>query len=77
MGLFGKKKLDDIVSKKNEESILNEETKSKIEDLEKVYGTKQDEINEITQKIQTVEEEYDEIVSNLMLVKKEHRIQRD
>jgi len=76
MGLFGKKKLDDTVSEKNEESILNEETKSKIEDLEKVYSTKQDEINEITQKIQTVKEEYDEIVSNLMLVKKEHNQKR-
>ncbi len=76
MGFFGKKKLDDTVSEKNEESILNEETKSKIEDLEKVYSTKQDEINEITQKIQTVKEEYDEIVSNLMLVKKEHNQKR-
>ena len=53
MGLFGKKKLDDTVSEKNEESTLNEETESKIDDLEKVYNTKQDEINEITQKIQT------------------------
>ena len=51
MGLFGKKKLDDTISKKNEESILNEESESKIEDFEKVYNTKQDEINEITQKI--------------------------
>ena len=76
MGLFGKKKLDDTVSEKNEESILNEETKSKIEDLEKVYSTKQDEINEIIQKNQTVKEEYDEIVSNLMLVKKEHNQKR-
>ncbi len=76
MGLFGKKKLDDTVSEKNEESVLNEETKSKIEDLEKVYSTKQDEINEIIQKNQTVKEEYDEIVSNLMLVKKEHNQKR-
>ena len=76
MGLFGKKKLDDTVTEKNGESILNEERESKIEDLEKIYSTKQDEINEITQKIQTVKEEYDEIVSNLMLVKKEHNQKR-
>ena len=76
MGLFGKKKLDDTVTEKNGESILNEERESKIEDLEKIYSTNQDEINEITQKIQTVKEEYDEIVSNLMLVKKEHNQKR-
>lgn len=76
MGLFGKKKLDDTVTEKNGESILNEERESKIEDLEKIYSTKQDEINEITQKIQTVKEEYDEIISNLMLVKKEHNQKR-
>jgi len=76
MGLFGKKKLDDTASEKNEESILNEGMESKIEDLEKVYSTKQDEINEITQKNQTVKKEYDEIVSNLMSVKKEYNQKR-
>ena len=76
MGLFGKKKLDDTLSEKNEESILNEERESKIEDLEKIYSTKQDEMNEITQKIQIVKVEYDETVSNLMLVKKEHNQKR-
>ena len=35
MGLFGKKKLDDTVTEKNGESILNEERESKIEDLER------------------------------------------
>ncbi len=76
MGLFSKKKLDVTLSKKNEKSILNEGIKSKIEYLQKEYNSKQDEINEMSQKIQTVKEEYDETVSNLMLVKKEHNQKR-
>ena len=76
MGLFGKKKLDEKISENNDETILNDETKSKVEDLEKEYNAKQDEINEITQRIQTVREEYDETVSSLMIVKKEHNQKR-
>ena len=76
MGLFGKKKLDERVSEKNDETILNDEAESKVEDLEKEYNAKQDEINEITQRIQTVREEYDETVSSLMIVKKEHNQKR-
>lgn len=76
MGLFGKKKSNKVESEKNDESILNEEMESNVEGLEKEYNTKQDEINEITQRIQTVREEYDETVSSLMLVKKEHNQKR-
>ena len=62
MGFFGKNILDETVSEKNDKSTLDEEMESKIDDLEKVYNSKQDKINEITQKIQLVREEYDETV---------------
>jgi chromosome segregation ATPase len=67
MGLFGKKK----EIEKNNESILKEELKSEVENLQNEFRTKQEEITKITEKIQKVKEEYDTTVSNLMSIKKE------
>ena len=72
MGLFGKKKdRDEIAFEQNEEDILKEELKTEVEELQNQFRVKQEEIKEITQKVQTVKEEYDTTVSNLMAVKKE------
>ena len=69
MGFFSKKK--EVEVKKNKESILKEELKTEVEQLQTEFRTKQREIIKITEKIQTVKEEYDITVSSLMLVKKE------
>ena len=72
MGLFGKKKEKvETVSHNSEEYILKENLETEIEKLQGEFRTKQGELNEINQKIQSVKEEYDTTVSNLMLVKKE------
>ncbi len=69
MGFFGKKK--EIEIEKNDESILKEELKTEVESLQNEFRTKQEEMSEITEKIQSVKEEYDTTVSNLMSIKKE------
>jgi len=71
MGLFGKKKVEEIISEKSEEYVLKEELETEVENIQNEFRIKQEELNGITQKIQTVKEEYNTIVSNLMLVKKE------
>jgi len=71
MGLFGKKKVGEIISEKSEEYVLKEELETEVERIQNEFRIKQEELNGITQKIQTVKEEYDSIVTNLMLVKKE------
>lgn len=71
MGLFGKKKEEGKISEKSEEFILKNELEDEVENLQKEFRTKQEELNEITEKINTVKEEYDSTVSSLMLVKKE------
>jgi chromosome segregation ATPase len=71
MGLFGNKKTEETISKKNAEYVLKEELEIEVENLQKEFREKQEENNNIMQKIQTVKEEYDTTVSNLMLVKKE------
>ena len=65
MGLFGKKKVEETTHEQKEE------IKTEIENIQNEFGTKQEELDGITLKIQTVKEEYGNIVSNLMLVKKE------
>jgi len=71
MGLFGKKKVEEIISEKSEEYVLKEELKTEVENIENEFRKKQEDLNDITEKIVTVKEEYDTIVSNLMFVKKE------
>jgi len=71
MGLFGKKKVGETISKESEEYVLKEELETQVENIQNEFRTKQEEISSITQKIQTVKKEYNTIVSNLMLVKKE------
>ncbi len=69
MGFFGKKK--EVEIEKNDESILKEELKTEVESLQNEFRIKQEEMSEITEKIQSVKEEYDTTVSNLMSIKKE------
>ncbi len=69
MGFFGKKK--EVEIEKNGESILKEELKTEVESLQNEFRIKQEEMSEITEKIQSVKEEYDTTVSNLMSIKKE------
>ena len=71
MGLFGKKKAEEPISKKSEEYLPKEEIKTEVENLQNEFRVKQEELEGITQKIQIVKEEYNIIVTNLMLVKKE------
>ena len=68
MGFFGKKKAE---VEENNESVLKEELETEAESHQNEFRTKQDEITNITEKIQTVKKEYDTTVSNLMLIKKE------
>ena len=68
MGFFSKKKEED---KKDEESILKVELETEVEQLQKEFRIKQEEITKITEKIETVKSEYDTTVSNLMSIKKE------
>jgi chromosome segregation ATPase len=69
MGFFGKKK--EVEIEKNDESILKEELKTEVGSLQNEFRIKQEEMSEITEKIQSVKEEYDTTVSNLMSIKKE------
>jgi len=68
MGFFGRKKVE--VEESNE-SILKGELATDVESHQNKSRVKQDEITNITEKIQKVKEEYDTTVSNLMLIKKE------
>ena len=69
MGFFGKK--EDTVSENSEEFVLKEELETEVENLQNEFRRKQDELNNIEKKIDSVKEEYETSVSNLMLVKKE------
>ena len=68
MGFFSKKKEED---KKDEETILKVELETEVEQLQKEFRIKQEEITKITEKIETVKSKYDTTVSNLMSIKKE------
>ena len=68
MGFFSKKKEE---GKKDEETILKVELETEVEQLQKEFRIKQEEITKITEKIETVKSEYDTTVSNLMSIKKE------
>ena len=70
MGLFGKKKVEDIPDN-SAETTLRDELEEEVEKLQKEFREKQTELDEITQRITTVKEEYDSTVGSLMLVKKE------
>ena len=69
MGFFGKQKEEE--NKKDDESILKGELETEVEQLQKEFRIKQEEITKITEKIETVKSEYDTTVSNLMSIKKE------
>ena len=69
MGFFGKKKEEE--NKKDDESILKGELETEVEQLQKEFRIKQEEITKIAEKIETVKTEYDTTVSNLMSIKKE------
>ena len=69
MGFFSKKKEEE--DKTDEESILKVELETEVEQLQKEFRIKQEEITKITEKIETVKSEYDITVSNLMSIKKE------
>ena len=69
MGFFGRKKEEE--DKKDDESILKGELETEVEQLQKEFRIKQEEITKITEKIETVKSEYDTTVSNLMSIKKE------
>ena len=69
MGFFSKKKEEE--DKKDDESILKGELETEVEQLQKEFRIKQEEITKITEKIETVKTEYDTTVSNLMSIKKE------
>ena len=69
MGFFSKKKEEE--GNKDEESILKVELETEVEQLQKEFRIKQEEITKITEKIETVKSEYDTTVSNLMSIKKE------
>ena len=69
MGFFSKKKEEE--DKKDEESILKVELETEVEQLQKEFRIKQEEMTKITEKIETVKTEYDTTVSNLMSIKKE------
>jgi len=69
MGFFSKKKEEE--NKKDDESILKGELETEVEQLQKEFRIKQEEITKITEKIETVKTEYDTTVSNLMSIKKE------
>ena len=69
MGFFGRKKEEE--NKKDDESFLKGELETEVEQLQKEFRIKQEEITKITEKIETVKSEYDTTVSNLMSIKKE------
>ena len=71
MGFFGKKKIEEPAPEKNEEAVLKEELEGEVEKLQKEFRGKQEELDNITQKIETVRKEYDITTSNIMSVKKE------
>jgi chromosome segregation ATPase len=78
MGLFGKKKeqVEEIHAIKSEEQILREALESEVEELQKEFRKNQDEIKNITTKMQSVKEEYDSVINNLMLIKKESNLEK-
>ena len=70
MGLFGKKK-EETISEKSEEYVLKEELETEVENIQREFRVKQEELDGITEKIKAVKDEYDFTVGSLMRVKKE------
>lgn len=74
MGLFGKKKDEEIqsISEENiEESNLKEELQNEVEKLQSEFREKKAENDQLEERIKIVKEEYNATISNLMMVKKE------
>ncbi|AFS80492.1 hypothetical protein NKOR_02990 [Candidatus Nitrosopumilus koreensis AR1] len=69
MKFFSKK--EDTVSENSDEYVLKEELEAEVENLQKEFRTKQEELDNIQKKVESVKEEYETSVSSLMLVKKE------
>lgn len=70
MGFFGKKKTEEPKIE-NDENNLERELVSEIEKLQISIKEKQEELENITKRVNTVKEEYDITISNIMIVKKE------
>ena len=68
MGFFGRNRGEKAASEKDE---LKEKAASEVQEIQKELDARQQELDGITQKIQTVKEEYEGTVGSLMLVKKE------
>jgi chromosome segregation ATPase len=79
MGLFGRKKIEEAIPERDEEAIperdeeaiLKEELEGEVGKLQSEFREKHKELDDLTQKIETVKKEYDETISNIMSVKKE------
>ena len=74
MELFGRKEKrpNDVVSlKKSEEEILKKGLEDEIQELQKIYRVRQEEIKENEVNLHSVKEEYDSTVTSLMEIKKE------
>ena len=74
MGLFGKDKetVGEVSTiEKSDEAILKDEMEGEVENLQKEFRAKQEEIKENEKKLQSVKEEYDSAVTELMELKKE------
>ena len=71
MGFFGKKKIEEQKVEKNDENNPEPELVSEIEKLQVNIKEKQEELENITKRVNTVKEEYDITISNIMIVKKE------
>ncbi len=71
MGFFTKKKTEEQISEKNEQYVQKEKLESEMDGIQDQYRAKQEELNEIRQKIEMVKDEYEATVSSLMLIKKE------
>ena len=69
MGFFGKKKIKE--TQDENDGILKTELELEIEKLQGEIKEKQEQLDDLTQKITTVKEEYDLTIENLMRVKKE------
>jgi len=71
--LFGRKEkiIKNETSIKSEEIILKEGLEDEIQELQKIFRAKQEEIKDNEEKLNSVKKEYDHTVSSLMELKKE------
>jgi chromosome segregation ATPase len=71
MRLFGRKKTEEAIPERDEEAILKEEMEGEVEKIQSEFREKHKELDDLTQKVETVKKEYDETTSNIMSIKKE------